>query len=45
MRRPFLVPIVLVLLLVAAVVVLSMQAREVPIQTIETEVKRGGDAL
>lgn len=44
MRKPFLVPIILVLLLIAALVLLSTQAREVPVGPIETEVERGGDA-
>ena len=44
MRKAPLLLIVLVLLLVGLVIFLSTQAREVPVRTIETEVRAVGDA-
>lgn len=44
MRRLPVLMIVVLLLLAALLFVLSNQAREVPVQTIETQVGRGGNA-
>lgn len=44
MRKPPLFLIAVLLLLTAVAVILSTQAREVPVRTIETEVRADGNA-